>query len=265
MKKYFFIILVFFLGGCAAPFSQFYQDRTGGLDITKNPLFEVSQEKPKLFRGNDKDQDFYRMLEDGFGLVGLSAFNAGNVNINGAIEQAEKVHASVVLVYAKYTNTVSGEIPLTLPNTQTSTTSLSGSAFGSRGFTNYSGTAYTTTYGSSTTYVPYSVDRHDYLATYWVKIKPGNLGVVWRDLTPELRKEIESNKGVVVIAVVKGSPAFYADILRGDIIRKVGDDEIYDLKSSQRIMAKYRGQKVVVYILRNGKEIQKEVQLGSNR
>ncbi len=47
------------------------------------------------------------MMEDGYFMVGYSSFNGGNVDINGSLTQAKRVHASVVIVYSKYTNTVS--------------------------------------------------------------------------------------------------------------------------------------------------------------
>jgi len=96
---------------------------------------------------------------------------------------------------------------------------LYGSAYGYGGYASYSGTAYTTTYGSKTTYIPYTVHRSDYLATYWIKMKPPIFGTHIKDLTPEIRQQIGSNKGMLVYAVIKGSPAFEADILKGDVLK----------------------------------------------
>lgn len=185
--------------------------------------------------------------------------------MDNALTQAKAVQAELVLVYSKYTGTRSGVMPLTLPDTQTSTTTLSGSAYGSGGYGSFYGTANTTTYGSKTMYMPYSVDRYDCLATYWIKMKPPIFGVYVRDLTPEIRQSIGSNKGLLVNAVVKNSPAFRADILKGDILRKIGDVELYDPASFREIVAKFAGQKVMVDILRDGKELQKEIQLEQRR
>jgi hypothetical protein len=202
------------------------------------------------------------MLEDGYNLVGISLFNGGkNVNVNAALEQATKVHASVVLVYSKYTHTLSGSIPLTLPDTQTSTTTLSGNVMDPGGSVSYSGSAYSTTYGTKTTYIPYSVQRFDYFAAYWIKLKPPVFGVYVQELSAELRQKIGSNKGVVVIAVVKGSPAFYADILRGDILKQIGNHEIFDPKIFVEVSSRYAGKKVEVKCLRDGKEFTKEILL----
>lgn len=252
----------FLMVGCATPYSQFYYDQTGGVDITTNTIVILSKDEPQIFRGNidNQEEETLQMFEDGYSLVGYSSFNAGNVNEKQAITQAKNVHASVVITYSKYTGTVSGILPLTLPTTQTSNTTLSGNVYGSGESAIYSGTARTTTYGSRTTYIPYSVNRNDYLATYWIKTKPLTFGVYIRDLPTEMRLELQSNKGVLVIAVVKGSPAFQADILRGDVIRKIGDIEMYDGETCKKTISGYAGQKVNVVILREGKEIVKEIQ-----
>lgn len=248
------------LSGCAPePYSHFY---SGRVDAAKDPKVIIPNEEPKLFRGSDKEKDALAMAENGYVMVGYSAFNAGNVDNKGAIAQAKKVHASIILIYSEYVNTVSGVMPFTQPDTRTSTSSLSGNVYGPRGdMATYSGTATTTTYGSKTTYIPFSVNRYDYLATYWAKLKPLLLGVRVRDLTPETRNEIQSNKGVRVAIVVKDSPAFRSDILKGDVLRRIGETEIYDAKSFGNTVQKYEGQNVFITIYRNGKLLKKQVQI----
>lgn len=251
------------LQGCATPFAQFYHDQTGGADLTKLPSVVLPTGEPRVFRGNEPEQDALNMLENNYILVGYSSFNGANVDENGAVAQARKVNASVVILYSKYTGSVSGSIPLTLPDTQTSSTSLYGSAYGSGGYASYSGTAYTTTYGSKTIYIPYMVHRSDYLATYWIKRKPPIFGMLIRDLTPEIRQQIGSNKGMLVYAVIKGSPAFEADILKGDVLRKIGNISIVDQESFQHALSQYEGKEVDVTILRGEKEITKTVKFGN--
>lgn len=261
MKKILIAGFLILLSGCAGPFGQFYYDQTGGVDITQVPSVLVSNDPPTLIRGSHPEKDGQKMLEDGYLIVGYSSFNAGNVNENDAITQAKKVHAAVVLLYSRYTNTVSGAMPLTLPDTQTSNTSMFGSVQGYGGSATYSGSAYTTTYGTRTTYIPYSVTRYDYFATYWIKTKRPVFGVHSRDLNDELRQQIGSNKGALVIAVVKGSPAFRADILKGDILRRIGTVDIYDVSSVQEALPQHAGEEVTVEILRNSTSIEKQVKL----
>jgi len=244
--------------GCINPYGQFYTDYTGGVNVLENPNIIAPTDKPKLIQGSNIENDETRMLEDGYSLIGVSSFNAANVNQNSATEQAKKVHADTVIVYSQYTETVSGSMPLTVPNTQT--TYHSGNIYGSGGgFANYSGTS--TTYGTQTTYVPYNIRRYDYLATYWVKHNLPRLGIYFEDLTDELRKKVESNKGVYIIAVMKDSPAFNADLLKDDIIRKLNNTEIIDKKHFANLIAENKGQRIELEIFRNEKTIIKQIQL----
>ena len=64
-----------------------------------------------------------------------------------------------------------------------------------------------------------------------------------------------------MIGVVKGSPAFSADIIRGDIIKKVNNIEIVDLKQYYQTMLSNANKKITMTLLRDGKEVTKEVKL----
>jgi hypothetical protein len=254
-------VLLVLLQGCSTPFAEFYHDNTGDVDLSKAPAVELPTGKPQLFRGNHPEQDTLRMLEDNYRLIGYSSFNAGDVNESDAIAQAKKISAAVVILYSQYTGSVSGSMPLTLPDTTTSSTSMLGSAYGPGGYASYSGTAYTTTYGTKTTYIPYTVHRSDYLATYWIKMKRPIFGVHIQELTPEIKKQIGSNKGVLIQAVIKGSPAFDADILKDDVLKQIGDIEVFDGDSYQKALSKYEGKEADVFIIRGDNEIHKSVRL----
>ena len=207
-------------------------------------------------QGNDVKSDSFRMWENGYVLLGNSSFYGSQVSEDQAIKQAKKVKASVVIVYSKFKDTVSGAIPLSLPDIKTSTTNI----YGSSGFA----TGYTTTYGTETTYMPYVVDRFDQGATYWAKRKyPPVLGVHAKELPPELRQKIGSNKGMLVDGILKQSPAFRADIVNGDILIKINNTEIYDQSTLESTLKTNAEKKVSILLIRDGKEIVKEVVLNS--
>jgi hypothetical protein len=256
------VLIAAFLQGCATPYAQFYQDRSGGVDVAKNDSFIIQSGAPRLIRGASLEEDFVRMHEDGYSLLGISTFNAAQVNENGAIDQAKKVQASIVIVYSKYSGTVSGVMPMTTPNNRTSTTNLTGTAYGSSGgYANYSGVATTTTYGTQTTYVPYAINRADYFASYWIKIKPPVFGLLIKPMTQEVIKKIGTNKGVLVDAVIKGSPAFDVDILRGDVLSKMGESYVYDGDSFHQAVRMNEGNEINLLLYRDGREIKKTVKL----
>lgn len=270
MKKLLLVLLgIFLVGGCGGgrPYSQYYHDLIQGGD-TSSLIFAT--EEPKILIGTNPDVDLISGLEEGYVPIGYSSFTGPQFNQNQAIDQAKQLKASLVVVYSKYLDTQSGVKPVVLPDVKTSTSSAQstayGSAFGSGGYASGSATAFgtgtTTTYGTKTIYKPYVIDRFEQGAVYWVKRKEGLLGVVPRDLPPELRQKIGSNKGVLVVAVLKRSPAFSADILRGDVIKKINNIEIIDLKHGQQITASNANKKVSITLLRDGKEIVKEVKLG---
>jgi len=267
------LVLVILVSGCATPFAKYYHDNLRGVDIAQMPSLIIDSGAPSLEMGSVPEDDNQRMFENGYASVGYSHFNAGEMGTKGAITQAKKVKASVVLFYRNYTNTVSGTIPLTLPDNKTITTYGSGSGNHSgnvygysgsamySGRSTYSGSSTSTIYGTKTTYIPYSRNRYDYLATYWVKQKPLTLGVSCDNLSPVIKKEIGSNKGVIILAVVRDAPAYHADILQGDVIKKINDIEITDTLKFLELLAKYKGEKVTFAIIRDGQEMIKEVKL----
>jgi hypothetical protein len=120
--------------------------------------------------GTSRQEDYNNMRDDGYSLLGYSGFNTTRASNRQALDQAAKVGADVVIVYKTYTDSLSGSIPMTLPDTQTSSTYISGSGYSSRGSpVSFSGTAFTTQYGTKTTYIPYRERYYDYYASYWTK------------------------------------------------------------------------------------------------
>jgi hypothetical protein len=257
--------MMLLLFGCTPnPFIKYYQDRTGGIDISQSPNFILSTADTRLYKNNFSalQSDIEKMEEDGYLPLGESSFNGGrNVDPNDAIEQARNIHAEVILFYAEYESTKTGVMPWQSQDRQSSTTTYSGDVYGSRGYGSYNGTANTTTYGTRTTYIPYSVDRYNYGATYWAKGTPPVLGLIVKDLTPEVRQKNGKNIGVDVQIVIKNSPAFRADIFKGDILKKINNVELYEGKDFHEGIKKFAGQKVVIELLRDGKEIRKSIQL----
>jgi S1-C subfamily serine protease len=99
------------------------------------------------------------------------------------------------------------------------------------------------------------------MATYWIKVKPGRLGLHLYDLTDELRRKVGSNKGVYIFAVVKDSPAFNSDLLSGDVIRRVNGVEVIDQNYFGNWLNETHPSVIEFEIFRNGENISKKVQL----
>lgn len=252
-KSFTVLAIALFIAGCGNPYDRFYSPSPNA--ATDSAILATSSGEPTLLRGTTPEQDRIEMFREGFSMVGSSSFNAGQISDEMAIAQAKKVGADRVVVYKDYRNTQSGVIPLTLPDTQTAY--HSGSVFGSGGSAMYSGTS--TTYGTQTTYIPYSVDRYDYGATYWRKTRRGGLGVIITELSTADRQRIGSNKGTRIMAITKGSAAFDADILEGDIIRRVDDTIIIDVSHAIKILRSKLGSEITLVLDRAGTEIVKKV------
>ena len=109
--------------GCATnPYVRFYADYTDGVAVLQNPLVVPPTGEPKVVRGTDVREDAKEMIRKGYVLMGESSFNSAAVSDRLAVKHAKTVGAEVVLLYSQHTETLSGSMPLTLPDTQTSYT-----------------------------------------------------------------------------------------------------------------------------------------------
>jgi hypothetical protein len=200
--------------------------------------------------------DARKLIENGYACIGTSSFNAAEVNSSKALAQARKLQAAIVVVQSKYRNTVSGTIPFTTQDPpQVVTTYNQGSLYGTGGYGNYYGTSTTTIPGGySTTYIPYSVNRYDYGATFWARIKPPIFGARIKELPDEIRRQIESNRGVLVDIVIKGSPAYRADILNGDVITRINDESVNGPEHLLSFLSSHAGEEVTLEVYRSGQK-----------
>ncbi len=198
----------------------------------------------------------------GYVMVGHSTFNSGMPESeDSAVQLGREVGADLVLILnPKYTGSVISTIPITTPTTTKSYSSGSATAYGPGGPVTAYGTGTTTTYGSTTEYVPLTVHRTDYGAVFFVKQRFG-LGIFTRDLSDDERQEFQSNKGATVRLVVDGTPAFDADILVGDVIMAVDGRNISSAKALSELLRESAGRLIALSIVRRGQRIEKSVQL----
>jgi S1-C subfamily serine protease len=57
--------------------------------------------------------------------------------------------------------------------------------------------------------------------------------------------------GPIVIVVVQGTPAFQANVLEGDVILKLANEDVVDVQTLSALALKYAGRTVELQILRN--------------
>jgi hypothetical protein len=265
LGKFITLIIAFaFLSGCVNNYEKFYVDRLSQQKIDRASLIKPIGEPELISGSNNKKLDFNRMTEDGYVILGFSHFHAtGGATTENLIAQAKKVGAAKVLYYSKYMSTESGTVPLTLPNTQTTYHSGGVSTYGSSGsnYGSYSGTS--TTYGTTTTQIPYTRHRYEYGASYWIKQKMRILGVQSRDPNSQEKSDAGTNRGVMILTSVRGGPAYKADIVAGDLVTAVNGEEINGMHHFSEIIRNNRGQLTKFEILRKGKTIHKQIQLNN--
>lgn len=266
MKKLiWFAVLVPLVSGCVNGFEKFYQGKT---DARSLPNYDASYVVPDgripIYSSSDMQGDAQKLVERGFIPVGNSSFYApdNKVDARQLQDQAEKIGAHAVLFHSSYRDTVTGAIPLTLPNNTTSYTNGTATAYGSGGSATAYGTSTTTTYGTTTTMMPYSQSRSNFETVYFVKVH-ARIGIYVVALTDDERQTLQTNLAVKVKAVVQDSPAFFANVLPGDYVVAINSDPITSPESWTAALQKYEGSDAAISLLRNGQSLSKQIHINT--
>lgn len=249
------IVLLLALGGCSNPYRDSFVST-----LERWPSGEASRLVPptepvEIVTSRDMRRDAVRMMENGYVLLGRSRFSGSNVDPDGARKQAQELGAAVVLVAQKYADSVTQTVAMTEyipPREETYTESGFVQVNPDSGYWYDREMTRTISGEYQTAYVPQTIDYYEYAATYWAKSKPPIFGVLVRELSAEQRQQQQSNRGVLVRAVIKGSPAFLADFLRDDVITRFAGEVVYDRDRFFDLVAANQGQEVAVELLRNG-------------
>lgn len=176
---------------------------------------------PEIYRGGSKEGDDARMLEDGFDMLGYSSFEAGDVSPDLLTNHAEKVKADRVLVYTR----LRGKSPASMKLQQLREKKLKKEGVHPQGSTDTAQQAI-----------------YSYYASYWIRLPPPIVG---------LHVKGGNAGGLVVLAVIKESPAARAGIIRGDILSSIGDMKMSGPEALAQAAEQFQGQTVDVVFLRN--------------
>lgn len=263
-KRFFVLLLlslicITLLAGCANPFQQFYAGQTVANLNSGQPMVAVSDAPAEVIPTDNIVVDIESRLEDGMILLGESNWNGADVGSESqARQQAKSVGASLVLWSYQYAGSTSGAMPLTTPTVDT--TYGSGTVYGNYGSATWTGSA--TTYGTKTTYIPYTVHRYNVSSAFFAqRLQPPMLGVYCRRPTPTEQATTGTTTGLIIMLVVRGSPAAEGGLLPGDVICSVGSAKIDTAQEFETIVAKHAGQIVDIAIRRRGQPLTKSVQL----
>lgn len=249
-------ILPFLLAACSNPYARFYK---GMSDARMMPQYTPVDDDLRIYSTDNFERDIDALVRKGYLPIGQSSFNTGEIAPESQLRRhARKVGAHIALVSTKYTHTVSGAVPLVLPNVTSSYSAGTATAYGSSGMVNAFGSGTTTTYGTQTTILPYSIERYDVGVVYLVKTT-SRVGIVPAPLDDATRRRLQSNSGIQVSLVVEGTPAFQADVLAGDVVLAVAGEPIQSPEHYIQLLDKYEDQSVAFRIDRDGKSIEKQL------
>jgi len=259
------LFLALVLAGCVSGYKEFYKQAQGvAPEVIAARRATPPPAIPIVVRAQPADPkvilDAY--AKRGYIMIGNSMFNSGRPESDdSAILQAQAVGADLVLILnPRYTGSVTSSIPITTPTTSTSYSTGTATAYGPGGPVTAYGSGTTTTYGTTTNYVPFTTHRSDYGAVYFVRQRFG-LGTFNRDLNDTERQELQTNKGAVVRLVVDGTPAFNADLLVGDVVTAIDGIAIANAQAFTEHLRERRGKQVSLSIVRRGQRIEKAIQL----
>ncbi len=269
------IFLCIFISGCVSNIYQkfFYPPN---FTVSNSTGCQTYSGNTNIYNTSDFQRDGEALMRRGYGYIGSSNFSgSGLAAQKDLLEHAKAIGADIVLSSVEFQGTEQSVVPLITYKPGTTSTTYSQGTANAQAYNNRGGSAYGTASfsGSSTTtspgtyatqIMPITVNTYNYEANFWRKMLPPIMGVRTENLPDELRQKFRRNSGALVKLVVDGSPAFYANILPGDVIIEIGDETSFMGDNISSVTSKYAGQKINIKLLRSYEEKVISIQLNSD-
>jgi hypothetical protein len=222
------------------PYAANYQAQNQGNlhSLQNNP-------EPQLLIGTRRDADNIKMLENGYDLMGLSEFEAGDIAPEQAIIHGRNIQADTILVYVKKSGNATPASKMEVIKEAVKK-------------------------GQSLTEKDMAIDpgKYRYYATYWAKLPPPVLGVHVIKLVArkssqqdEQAQATDVNEGVRVIAVIHGSAAEQGGLLRGDQLLSLNQEKVNDAATLSSLVRRFKGNTVTIKIQRQSEPLSLKVAL----
>ena len=193
----------------------------------------------KIMRGWDKDTDNVMMLENGYDFMGFSGFVSTNIPPSVALEHGKKIKADLILIYDRQIN--EGDRASQFKQARRK-------AIEEKRVKDF----------GKVTEIEITEDdlvdpnvMYDFYASYWVKLPKPTFGTHFIELGKGENRE--NAEGVKVIAVIKGSAAAKAGILRNDSITSINGQKVTTPDELISLIRKHKGSDIDVGYMRNGK------------
>jgi len=257
LKVLIFPILIFSLSGCGGGanhydnlYKAFYkpnQSVAENIDSPDESYHKLKDgEEPQIIKSREDDMqdDLLKLASQGYKTIGESNFIGEKPSDKKLIKQAKRVGATLVLLVNTYKGRETETNTVYMP--QNARTSYRGS---------YGSGSARTTYNAPINFTS-SYDMIAQKAVYLIKnLKKSKFGLVIGDLTEKVKQQLERNTGALVNVVMDDSPAFYSNIIRGDVIIKVDDATINRADEALKAMGGVSpsATEAVLTIVRKGK------------
>jgi len=238
------ISLLFFISNVAFSdenvFEKNYQIQSpkGFQSFSKNP-------NTKMMRGWAQKTDKFKMLEDGYDLMGHANFTGSYTSPNLALQHAKSIKADMVLLYDRQINDSSRA------------TMIKKAREKARKANRVKEVGNLTEIEINDDDLVDENVKYEINATYWVKLPKPTFGAHFI----KLNSDIESINGVQIIAVIKGSPAAIAGILKNDSITSIAEIPVNNPEDLISAIRKNKGKLIEVGYLRGGKQSKVNVKL----
>jgi S1-C subfamily serine protease len=227
MKRYIHSLMAVVAFFCAVPalaepFEEFLQQP----DATVRDRVIPYRSTPQILTSSNLDADVVRFVENGYAVLGFSSFIGAHQRLERAQRQGRRLRAEVVIYSSTYIDTESrGSVIMPHP-------------FGIPG----------------AVVTPMEFSRYDQTAVYLARLRPEQIGFGFgmSPLTPGQALTLGSGRGFVVAHVVRGSPAFDAGIIRGDIVLTIAGRDVSTPERLLEVRRDLAGQTADVEILRGG-------------
>ena len=225
-----FLIITAFAVSCVTTnnYSKFFY-KYYDISELNNPELLKEGDEPLIVTTKDLIGDSRLYEANGYFMLGTSSFNGSYVDTKWAKAHAVNIGATLILLNSQFTDNQTHSSNLILPDNRTSYRS------GHEDGTSYFET--NKTYGIKSFPYRQPLRLYDQKANYFVKDnRKFRYGIIFENLGSELRMKYQRNSGIVIKLVYDQSPAFYANLLVGDVIIGVDGVDIKDEYHAQSLM-----------------------------
>jgi len=248
---------------CANPYRVNFNSTQDRYPSWLSSRFAPAKKNPELIKTNDIQSEGWNLVSKGYVMIGFSKFDLPQINEELALREAKTRGSDIVLIQNKFSKSLTETTTVTQwPATETTEIHEDTGLTGERGTRNIDRRVeIRTTRGPETYYVPRQVDYYEHSATYWRKVERPLFGAVVQDVPDEMKQRLQTNRALLVRAIVTDSPAYQADLLKNDVILKMDGEQVNSARRFYEELILKAEQKITLTLLRNDKVIERSVTL----